>query len=371
MRFDEKYPRKAGLSWQGWQIHRWLLAELDKTSWAQIASDLHDRLTDEVIEEAVRQIPRPYYEKGGSEITRKLKARRDRLPEYARQMYKFQASEVDVKATNQDERIELRELDNGSLEVIVTPTSDPANIYYRRSFHSRETRSVRVYLGEGTDTVICSGSVSRSIKIEVIGNTSIDRLSECGDMLRFTGIEEMEQRQIPIRERPTPSQYFLKKEEKPAWVRRRDWGSRIVPIYQVGLSSDRGLLLGGGVSIDRYQFGKVPYGHRHTLTGAYSSALSTGRLVYKGSYQFWNPRVLGSLSTFVSGLQQARFYGFGNETTDDADGDFYKSELTTYLFEPSIKYVVANQLGAFINAQFKSTSTDDSAVANYRLNLPT
>ena len=68
-----------------------------------------------------------------------------------------------------------------------------------------------------------------------------------------------------------------KKGDKPEWSRRRDWGSKTVPVYQVGLSSDQGLLLGGGFSMNGYQFGKLPYGYRHSLTAAYSSGLSTGR----------------------------------------------------------------------------------------------
>ena len=218
-----------------------------------------------------------------------------------------------------------------------------------------------MYLHEGRDTVACVDSVGRGIKIEVIGEKAADRLDNCGSGPRFTESDEIELRREPIRERPDPSVYFSTKEEKAAGARRRDWGSHIVPIYEVGLSSEKGLVLGGGFSADRYQFGKAPYGHRHTLTGAYSSVLQTGRLSYRGAYQFWNPRVLGTLNTYVSGFEQARFYGFGNETVDDADDDFFKTEITTYLFEPAINYVMSPDLTASISAQFKFTSTEENA----------
>jgi hypothetical protein len=52
--FGKRYPPMLGLTWQGWPLDRELLTELDKPAWDDIAADLQARLTDGVIDDAVR-----------------------------------------------------------------------------------------------------------------------------------------------------------------------------------------------------------------------------------------------------------------------------------------------------------------------------
>ena len=364
LRFREKYPTRTGLLIQGWQIFWWMLAELDHSDWIDIATDLQERLTDAVIDEAVNRMPRPYYELRGAEMTRILKARRDQLPEFAERVYQFMAAEVDIQGTDQSDRFDLRALGDDGVEVRVALQTggDP---YFQRRFSPEQTQSLRLYLRQGTNTVVCQGQVGRKIQIDVIGNRAQDVLEGCeAAQLRFSETEEIERRKMPVRVKPNPLLRMTLPTENipPQSDRPRDWRYRIVPIYSVNYGSDQGLVLGGGLTIDRYAFGKSPFAQRHSIRGVYSFGrlgLQTFELAYQGLYQHWNPKLLSSLEASISGLEQPRFFGFGNETSDDGSDDFFETDQLRYNVLPLLRYALSPQLDAFAGARVTYSSTDD------------
>ncbi len=358
--FRDRYPTSSGLTLQGWHIHRWLLPELDKATWLDIAADVQRRLTDEVIAEAVSRMPRAYYELSAADITRKLKQRRDGLVDVAARVYHYQALETDVNGTDQGDRFELRDAGGGQIELTVAPSGGGAP-YFQRHFHPDETRSLRLYLRQGADTVTCSGPLSRGIKIEVIGQPGTDAVSGCETArLRFTAIEEMERHKQPIRVRPDPFSHLPSAQNtQNIWSKPRDWRHRIVPIYRLGFGSNTGFVLGGGLTVDRFEFGKTPFGQRHSAQAAYAFGLRTFELTYRGDFQHWNPRLLTVLETGISGFEQSRFFGFGNETSDDGDDDFFETEQLAYRFAPTIYYAISPQLDLFVGGELKYSSTDD------------
>ncbi|MDH3599686.1 MAG: BamA/TamA family outer membrane protein [Candidatus Tectomicrobia bacterium] len=362
-RFKENYPTRTGLILQGWQVLRWFLAELDYAAWIEIATDMRNRVTDAVIDEAVRRMPAPYYELSGDRLARLLKTRRDQLPDIADRIYRFMIAEVDVQATDQSDRIELRDAGEGWVEVSVALKSGGAP-YFQRKLSPRETTSLRLYLRSGQNTVVCQGPVGRKIKIDVIGRRDQDVLEGCeAAKLRFTETEEVERRKLPARIKPNPILRLTLPTENvpPESERPRDWRWRMVPIYTVSVGSSHGLLLGGGITYDRYAFGKTPFAQRHSVRGAYSFGLSTFELAYEGAYQHWNPRLQSSLAASISGLEQAEFFGFGNDTSDDDGGndDLFETDQLRYTVAPGLRYALTSKIDFFGEARVLYASTDD------------
>ena len=297
-------------------------------------------------------------------MSRILKARRDQLPEIAERIYQFMAAEVDIQGTDQNDHFELRALGDGGVEVSVAlPGGEP---YFQRQFSPEQTQSLRLYLRQGTNKVVCQGQVGRQIQIDVIGSRAQDVLEGCeAAKLRLTETEEIERRKMPVRVKPNPIlQMTLPTDNIPPQADRpRDWRSRIVPIYSVNYGSDMGLVLGGGLTIERYAFGKAPFAQRHAMQGVYSVGrlgLHTFELAYQGLYQHWNPKLLSSLEANISGLEQPRFFGFGNETSDDGPDDFFETDQLRYNVLPLLRYVLSPQLDAFAGARVTYSSTDDN-----------
>ena len=137
-RFEEDYPSNFGLTTQGWPIHRWFLAELERDAWIEIANDMRNRITDDVIDEAVNLMPKEYIELSAAKLARILKTRRDKLPEIAERIYGYTAAEVDVQATDKSERVDLHYIDKDKLEVTVALSSGESP-YFKRQLDARDT----------------------------------------------------------------------------------------------------------------------------------------------------------------------------------------------------------------------------------------
>ena len=361
LKFDEEYPVSFGLVSQGWPSLRWFLAELERDAWIATATDLQNRITDAVIEEAVNLMPKAYFDLSAEKLVRIMKVRRDRLPEIADRMYHFLNSEIDVQATEGDDRIALRGLGEGQIEVSLT--SKTASLpYFRRVVNSSDTKSLRLFLRAGQDTVECSGPLNGKIKIDVVGSKGEDVLAGCERAnLRFTDAEEIERRKQPARIAPIPFNKISGDEDNISAQadRPRDWQRAVVPIYQLSVDSRDGLVLGYGRDYTNFQFGKNPFGQNHKISGAVGVTEGTLGVNYDGTYQHWNPKVQSSLNVSVSSIERADFFGFGNETSDDGSDDFFENDQTRATITPSISYLATPKLNLFSGVGINYNSVDD------------
>ncbi len=158
-----------------------LLHELSLEDWQRIAQDMQRQLTDEVIREAVQQLPPPVYTLVGAEISRNLKSRRALLPKAAAKVYAILAKKVTIPGSDEEEHFEVRRLDNEHLEVVVTrPTNTgmPAKQLYRRVFQRGQTEEIILHGLAGDDTFILSGEVRESILVRIYGGLGEDEISD-------------------------------------------------------------------------------------------------------------------------------------------------------------------------------------------------
>src|SRR5690606_11496823 len=85
-------------------LDRWILSDLPREECDQAAEELRSQITDRVLEKAVSRTPPEYQRLRGAELLRELRVRRDSLPRIAREYYALLAREVDVHATDGEDR---------------------------------------------------------------------------------------------------------------------------------------------------------------------------------------------------------------------------------------------------------------------------
>ena len=362
--FREQYPSMTGLTWNGSRLIRWVLPELEKSDWDTVATELRDRLTDEVIDDAVRQMPPAYQKLIGAEFAAILKKRRDRLPGVAERFYRFLAVEVDIQGTEQSERVELQHSSDGSVEVrIAVKTGEGTNApaYFRRRFSPKETTELRLYLRGGTDTVVCTGHADSTITLRVIGTAIHDATEGCeATTLHFTDATQLTRQLEPVRMEPEPRRQFPSVPTLPSpWAQPRDWGYRLLPLLWFNVGSDYGVLLGGGVQVDRYRFGKVPFAQRHLLRGGYAFGIEDYKVEYRGLFRHRKPALRTSIEASVSGIEVIRFYGFGNNTSSSKSDDFFQTEQTQFTLAPGLRFALSSKLDLFAGVQLKYSDTED------------
>ncbi|TMA88806.1 MAG: hypothetical protein E6J63_12345 [Deltaproteobacteria bacterium] len=265
--FGESYPPMDKLTFSGRFTDRRFLVWLDRGTWESETADLVGKITDEVISNAVRQLPSAMYAKGGAELERLLRARRDELVAASRDYYRLLASQVDLRAA-EGETIRVRREPQGTVEV-----STPR---FRRVFVSEETSELRVYTPRG-------GRV-------------VDEGSDGGIRVRIVPPDPREPE--PVRARYEPV---------------RDWGRDLLFYPLFSYDSTRGLFPGVRAELTSYGFEFHPYASRMDFAAAWATAVSRPRLQYTAEFRTRSPlSVLVSL--WYSGVEVLNFFGFGNDT---------------------------------------------------------
>jgi hypothetical protein len=123
--------------------------------------------------------------------------------------------------------------------------------------------------------------------------------------------------------------------ERAEWIPPRDWGRHTFWFPWAGYSSDLGGVFGIHAESEGYGFRKDPWANKHTVRLAYATRAGALGGDYRGRFRHENSRAESGLYLRLSGLDVLHFYGFGNETVDPEDDDYYQVKHTEYIFEPS------------------------------------
>jgi hypothetical protein len=354
--YGPKYPSMKGLAYHGWEQDRWLLPALSWEDWERIATDVQSRITDDAIDAAIAAMPREYQELDGERLRQDLRGRRDRLLEAAHTFYEHLARQVDIQATDAAEAVTVsRDADGATLvEIRAAEPADPsAPPLYSRRFEPQDTRDLRIHLRDGDDRVTVTGKPGcirltlpgkpGCIRLRLIagdGRKLIDdsqgggtRIYDAGDAVQVVSGPGTKIVDRPY-EAPEPAQTFVDVEDVPA----RDWGSNLVPYPMLGYQKDVGVFIGAGVVYTRHGFRKHPWSSRHDLSAGYATEANKPRFRYTGRFRFEDPRLVSILDLYASGIEVMRFYGFGNETSDDGSDKFYRARTAQVGAAPALQF---------------------------------
>jgi hypothetical protein len=357
--FGEEYGRLVGAAWNGRDLDRRFLAELEKPVWVETAAALRASLTDASIDAAVARLPEAYRRLDGARLAATLKRRRDQIPDVAERWYHFLAGDVDVRGTDAAEHADVEHLADGGLDVSVSalgadgkPTSPP---YFRRRFHPRETREVRLYLEGGDDSVAVRGRPG-SIAVRVIGGDGGDTIDDSAgggtrvyDSVGTNRVFRGGGTSVDTRPYSPPA---------PVDMPPRDWGRQVVPLLWFSGSPDIGAFLGGGLATESYGFRRHPFASRHSLQAGYATAAGTYRAEYRGDVRRTNSRVRMTVGARASGIEILRFHGFGNETEVLGTSDFHKVKQEQLTIEPAVAFPLGARAFLTLGPSLSYAATD-------------
>jgi hypothetical protein len=211
--------------------------------------------------------------------------------------------------------------------------------YYRRRFKKDETHELRIYLQGGNDHVETRGQKGGGIKIRVIGGPGNDLVDDSqGRGVNFYDFEGDNRIEGGSGTKLNTKPYTITgREDEVPYVPPRDWGRFTKPLIVAGYHADPGLILGAGFDTQGYGFRKYPWGTRHILAGGFAIKAKKPFLDYKGDYRRENAWVHGAFHARASGIDQLRYYGLGNETTNDLEDQAYKISDFQFSFFPALE----------------------------------
>jgi hypothetical protein len=354
--FGPTYPGMLGLTWNGRDLDRRFLVELERPVWDSIAAALQAGLTDSVIDAAVARLPPSYAALDSARLAGALKRRRDALPEAARRYYRHLAGEVEVHGTDRDEVVVAERVEGGVTEVTMSARGadgTEGGPYFRRRFDRADTKEVRLMLHGGDDRVAVRGA-GGGVRVRVLPGAGTDTVADsaAGGAVHLYSTEPAD---VVL---PGGDVAVSRRAYAPTKPAVRDWGTRWLSQLWVSGGPDVGLFAGSGVSYTRFGFRQDPYASRYMLRAGYSTGASTGRAEFTADWRRPNSRVRYGLFARASGIEVMRFNGFGNEIAAEGEDEFYRVNSVDLTLAPWISLPVSRQLDLRLGPLLRYSDTD-------------
>ncbi len=344
--FHHQIRDVEGLEFNARWFDRSFLTELNWESWQSAVEVIQKNLTDEVIEEGLRQLPPEIYGINGEVISSKLKRRRDELGTYARTYYEFLAKGVDVVGTRNQELFEIIRLAHGDTEVRVHSLNKDGEIRfqrYKRIFKGDETKEIRIFGRGGDDQFKISGEGNARILVRIIGGKGEDMVTNSAQggasakVLYYDNKNKENQVNGNVADRTRPG-------NAPNKYDRTDFKyNTIFPLILLSFNPDDGVYLGGGFIFTKHGFRKDPFSSRHTLTGRYAFKSGSFNIDYTGEFTDAIGKWDFILDADINRPTFAQFfYGFGNKTASnedlrDEDKQFYRARYAQLKVSPHLR----------------------------------
>ncbi len=358
--FGPKYGPIGGLTFNGSEQDRQLLAPFSREDFVAAAKALTAQLTNDVIDKAVHSMPPEWFAVDGARLSADLKARRDALPEVATRYHEHLAGRVDVRLTNKAERVLANRRENGDTEVTVQvlgPDARPGPQTFHRVFDAKETSEIRFYTYDGDDTVTVTGS-GKGPKVRMIGGQGDDTLDATGTgnakLSDSEGRNHAQDAAIDSRpyEPPPPP-------KNAPWIPPRDWTRESVGGPWVSYGGDLGVFLGYGIETHSFGFRDTPFSTSHRVRAGYAFGQQNAKLDYTGLFHRENRRSFFGLYGYASGVEVLRFYGYGNDLEAPGDQDFYKVNASQFLVFPSFNLPLGKKGLLTVGPGLKYTQSDE------------
>lgn len=342
--------RIRGLTWLIYGSRHFdpvMLNRMSKDAWMEVAKEVQQALTDEVIAEGMRTWPEPAYEMHGAEIERKLRRRREDLLDRAEAYYSELNRQIDVLGSEQDDEILISFQKKGRVRVAIRRSKDPQNArFFDRVFVPGETKEIRLYALAGDDRLRISGEPHKKIRIRFVAGAGQDEVaSDDGLARRAKAIRLYDQpdgatieAEAKVKDRRSNSPYRNQYDRYDP--HNEPFTMAFVP--KLAFNPDDGLALGGTVIGTFTGFKRSPFASRHSL----SAEFTTATLGAAASYDVLFPNTLGPLDQglgirFTTPRFTRNFFGVTNLYVDprDIDRDFFRVRQLTgeVYYGPSLR----------------------------------
>ncbi|MFL5401246.1 MAG: hypothetical protein ACJ8BF_00320 [Gemmatimonadales bacterium] len=356
--FSPKYSYMPGATWNGRDLDRRFLTEIDWPVWESVVSSLKAALTDAVIDNAVHALPPPHYALQGPALASALRTRRDHLLDAAQRYYRQLGKQADVYATDSDDQARLTRKPGGKLELTLSQDT-AAQPYFDREFDPGVTREVRLYLGDGNDTAVITGERRGGPLLRIVGGGGQDAFTDStgsgGE--RFYDDPGGAAR-TQVSHNSVDRRAYVAPQKRPGDLPPRDWGSRWTASTQVHYGPEAGLFIGGGRTFTTFGFRKYPYSTRHRFRAGFAFGPMTYRADYLGEFRREHSSSYAELLVRASGIDVISFHGFGNEIAAPGSSKFYRVTQDAFGIYPALVLAFGRATTVRIGPALKYASTD-------------
>lgn len=361
--FGYEYPSVQKITWSGRHLDRRFLIELTKSEWDSVTTFLISKLSDELIRSAVNELPRKQFEIAGAELIDKLLSRKKLLSKFSDDYYKMIQDVVDIKASDKDDYVEIKRLDDDYTEVHIFKRDNKNGgkrgaPYFYKLFDNSLTNEIRIYLQDGDDKAVINGVVDNSPILRIIGGNGKDEIVDeskvRGFLWRFiplkvsknktfiydsgkkTRIQQGSSTVVDDREYIEPKTDELKYEPL-----QEDRISRWVYFPSFESDTDNGVIIGSSLSLNKYGFRVAPFDYQLNFYASYATVPESFNFNMSSIFNSAIKNTSIKIDLTASELHLTKYYGYGNETVyseEFEDDNFYRLQQKLIEIKPSISF---------------------------------
>lgn len=330
--------------------------------WLDEAQYIKTHLTDEAIDRAFADVPAEVNDETIAHIKGKLKARRDKLGEFALRYRKILLETVLVTGTDKKEKFVITRLPEGETQVQVYSLKDEKeDLLLDKTYSRTETKELWLYGLDDNDVFEVKGDPrGKYIKLRLLGGQNHDAYTvENGKKVNIYDFKSKEN--------------TYQADAKTALKLTDDYETNIYdykkPTFNIaagypsiGYNPDDGIKLGGVINYTVNNFNRRPYSRKHMVKAHYYFATSGFELMYRGNFMNigskWN---FGLDATYTSPNFSISYFGLGNETPnfdDDLGMNYNRVKLQVFKVAPSFFKESRNGSLTEIQASFETLEID-------------
>lgn len=372
--FGSHYTDIRSLTYPARHLDRFLITSLEKKEWMEITSGLQRSMTDQLIDNAMKQFPAEVIPLTGNKMGQKLKSRRDELPVAVEKYYSLLARSVNITGSDKAERFLINRDDNNQVSVtVIVNDNKPDSVIYHRTFYTNETKYINVYGLDGDDVFIITGKVRHSIVVRIFGgkgSDTITNLSETCGLKRVNRIYDYESgKQNSIQKGDNAMVRLSDDHEVVEFNRQIFHYNTYLPLPFIYYTAEDGLAFGLGLQYVFHHFGEDGYTAKLKISDRFSTK---GNFQFKVSNEFHHLiRKWDVLLAVETGQPYAAtyFYGAGNETVRNENvlRSFYLSRVYGYKTFTGLQKIFWQKSSFNLGINYES-NTADVYLDNYDVN---
>ncbi len=310
--------------------------------WMKIANDFKATVTDSLLEAALGRMPPEMYKIRHDQLLKIFKQRRDNLPAAMDEYYRFANKIADIRLSDKNERVLIKDAANNSLSVTavrLNKKGNPQDTLLKAVYHPTITKEVRLFAADGNDQVTID-TKNTAIKLRIVAgdgekqyqviesNKKVRLYGKTGNHL-FTGDST---RFITHFNTDTANTAIHNTDLYNVWR----------PLATADINRDDGFLLGLGFQYTGQEgFRKFPYTTVQELMLTHSFTTNAFSINYKGEWI----KVVGDADLILQTTVKApnnttNFFGLGNGSIFDKSENisYYRIRFDTYEFNPALRW---------------------------------
>lgn len=336
--YDEYIDNIKRFNKLGFTLDVALTAQSDESVWLGEARFLKDRLTDDVINIAFRQLPDEIQsEPVIGRLKENLIKRRNSLEHIVSRYYKELQYNPVIRGTTKDDSIVVNKDTKDNLHIDMY-NAESGELTFRRYYKRDETKEIWIYGLDGNDDFKVLGEDRNKIPVFLISGEGRSRYQIGGNSnvriydskSKKKALDSIHNARTILTDNKDILRYDYEK-TKYHNVSFSPWG-----VYD----SDWGLSLGSFISFTQYGLNRSPFSYQHRIGYNYLRGF-----MYKGIFPSYSGKTSVYIDAFIGSPKNfSNFFGFGNNTDEfkDEKRNYNQVSVGQYSLSPSF-HVVLNK----------------------------